>query len=397
MSLSAPARLTRRGAGAAGPSALRLAGQALDWLLPLAALVGGVLVSIARSPIWLRHPEVYAEDGRVWFADAYNQGWFRPLTEPHTGYLQTFPRLVAGVGLLLPLGDLPRLFADVAVAVQVLPAALIVSRRFERLIPSRLVRVGCAALYLALPNSREMNANLTNAQWHLALLALLALLAAPGGLAWRAFDLLVVGLSGLTGPFGIALAAVAVVAVVARRQRWTLVLFLETGLCAAIQLFELVDLDRGKYAGLGADWKRFAEIFGSEIVGGTFLGQATQYPTLAGPHALATAELLLLGGALLVLAALAFGPLELRLLNGYAGLVVGASLLDPVASVRKAQWLALALDPQMRYWFFPAVALLADAVWLATAAGRRASRSSASRSSPSRASSARTRTGATGP
>jgi len=367
MSLAAARLSLRRGRLASRPG-YALVSRVLDWLLPLAAVGAGVIVGLSRSPAALRQPELYAEDGRVWFGDAYNQGWFRPLTEPHTGYLQTFPRLIAAIGLHVPLQRLPELFVDVAFAVQILPAAFIVSRRLERLVPSRAVRCLLAGLYLALPNSREVNANLTNAQWHLALLALLVVLAAPAGVAWRIADVLVVALSGLTGPFAIALVPIAAIRFVARRERWTLVLLIESAVIAATQLGELFTSSRGVYAGLGITWRRFLEIFGSEIAGGTFLGQGTQYKALSGPHNLEVAAWLLAGAVLLVLAVVVFAPLELKLFNLYSGLVLGASLADPVASVRKLQWHALAFDPQMRYWFFPTIALLADAVWLATRA-----------------------------
>ena len=105
---------------------------------------------------------------------------------------------------------IPLLFAVVAVVVQAFPAVVVVSRRFEPLAPSRSFRLLLAATYLAIPNSWEVDANLTNAQWHLALVALLCLLAAPGNPAWKLVDVVATILSGLTGPFVIVLAVVGV-------------------------------------------------------------------------------------------------------------------------------------------------------------------------------------------
>lgn len=348
-----------------GPSARRGA-RSVDRLVPALVLVAGFLTCLSRSPLAILHPELYAEDGHVWFADAYNRGWFAPLEDPHTGYLQTFPRLVADVGLVVPLQRVPSLFVIVAVIVQVLPAAFLASRRLAAVVPRRSLRLLLAAVYLAVPNSREVNANLTNAQWHLGLLAVLVVLAAPGDGAWRAFDVVVVALSGLTGPFCLALLPIAGIAHLARRHRWSLVLVAETGVVAAVQLYELATSQRGHYAALGANARRLLEILGSQIVGGTFLGQAAQSKALTAGSSVGLCVLLVVAGALLAGAATAFGPLELRLFNLFAALVLGASLLSPVASDVKQQWLALAFDPQMRYWLFPTLALLADAVWLAT-------------------------------
>jgi hypothetical protein len=336
--------------------------------VPVLVLAAGLLVCLARSPLAIFHPELYAEDGHVWFANAYNQGWFAPLEVPHTGYLQTFPRLVADVGLLVPIARVPLLFVLVAIVVQVLPAAFVASRRMADAIPLRSVRLLLAAAYLVVPNSREVNANLTNAQWHLGLLAVLVVLASPATGAWRAFDVAVVAMSGLTGPYCVALLPVAGVVYLARRRRWSLVLLVLTAGVAAIQLFELATSPRGHYAALGMSPLRFVQILGSQVVGGTFLGQATQSRTLTASDSVELCIALLVAGTVLAGVAVAFGPLELRLFNLFAVLVLGASLLSPVASDVKQQWLALAFDPQMRYWLFPTLALLADALWLATRA-----------------------------
>ncbi len=342
------------------PAAARLS----DGLVPLGVLAVGVLVCGSRSFAALVHPELWAEDGRDWFAGAYNRGWFAPLLDPHTGYLQTFPRLVADLGLVVPLGRLPLLFVLIALAVQVLPAALVASRRFAHLVPRRSVRLLLAAAYLGVPNSREVNLNLTNAQWHLGLLALLVVLATPAGGAWRVLDVAVVVLSGLTGPFCLALLPVAVVVLLARREAWSIVLASCVAACSAVQVYELAGSPRGHYGPLGATLPRLVEILGGEVVGGTFLGQSTVTSVLAGGHALVVCSVLAGAGALLALAAVALGPLELRLLNVFAGLVLAASLLTPVVSIARPQWLALVYDGQMRYWLYPTLALLADTVWL---------------------------------
>ena len=68
--------------------------------------VAFVLVVIAlfcRSPRLLTHAQFYAEDGTIWFAQAYNDGWLHSLLLPQAGYLNTMPRLAAGLALLVPL------------------------------------------------------------------------------------------------------------------------------------------------------------------------------------------------------------------------------------------------------------------------------------------------------
>ena len=325
----------------------------------------GSLITFLRSPDTLRAPELYAEDGRVWFADAYQRGPIHPLFVAHTGYLQTFPRLVADLGLLVPLGRLPLLFVLVAVPVQVMPAALVASRRFATLVPSFSVRLLLALTYLLIPNSAEVNSNLTNAQWHLALLAFMVVVADEEGRWWRAFDVVVVVLSGLTGPFVIVLAPIAVVVFVVRKQRWTRILTAMLCIAAVVQIVYLLTSPRGSHASLGITPARFAEIIGGQVVGGTVLGPpATEAGHVLSNLPLAGALLMVVGGSICA-AALVRGPLELRLLNIFAVAVLTSSLISPVGTGVEAQWQALTGDAGARYWFIPAVALVVDLIWLA--------------------------------
>ncbi len=348
---------------APGRRTTRLTSVPTPVLVALTAMVG-VAIAVARCPSTIRHPELYAEDGLVWFSDAYNHGPWRPLLWAHTGYLQTFPRLVADLGLLVPIRRLPLFFLVVAVAVQVLPACFLVTRRLENVIPSLSVRCVLALLYFLLPNSQEVNANLTNAQWHLALLAFLVVIAADGGWPWRVFDLLVVALSALTGPFVVVLAPISLVVYLVRRRRWSGVL---TALLFTVAILQLIEFatsgtSRSHFAPLGVTGPRLFEILGGQVVGGTAVGPPATYVGHL-PSSPVLSFLLLLAGAAFVLFALWRGPLELRLLNVFAGAILLSALASPVVSAVGFQWQNLTVDPGARYWFLPTCALVVDVIW----------------------------------
>ena len=94
---------------------------------------------------------------------------------------------------------LPRLTfssMSVALAVQVLPAVMVASHRYSSAVPDVRVRLLLATLYLVIPNSSEIFVNLTDAQWHLAVLSVLVVLALPATGGWRVFDVAVLALSG---------------------------------------------------------------------------------------------------------------------------------------------------------------------------------------------------------
>lgn len=338
----------------------------VDAAVLVAVLLGAAAVVIARRPGAVTHPVLWAEDGRYWFAGAYNHGPWAPLFQAHTGYLQTYSRLVADLGLLLPVRQVPALFAGAAILVQVLPAVVLASRRFEAVVPNRWARLAAAGVYLAVPNSFEVDANLTNAQWHLALLALLCLLATPANRWWRAFDVGAVVLSGLSGPFPLALAAVGTLWVWrGPRTRWHLVLWGTTLALAAVQGTALFLAPRQAGAApLGAGLARLVEVVGGQIgLGGTVGAHGLH--ALAGHGALAAdtagfVVLLAVWGAVL-----AWGPPALRVATLYAVVVLAGALLTPETPPGVPRWQALATADGVRYWFIPLVVYLWDALWLA--------------------------------
>ena len=135
---------------------------------PIVLGVSGLLFGIVlfvRCPATLLHPEFWAEDGVIWYADAYSAGW-HSLFFPQNGYLQTISRLLALSAQGLPLLWAPGLFAAAALIVQIVAATFLVSARMSQVWPSLWGRILFAFIYVALPNSFETHLNLTNAQWH---------------------------------------------------------------------------------------------------------------------------------------------------------------------------------------------------------------------------------------
>src|SRR5690348_8889568 len=96
----------------------------------------------SRRPDAILNAQFYAEDGARWYRDAYELGW-RSLLIPETGYLQTVSRLAAFFALLFPFGWAPLVMNLCALAVQILPVPIMLSRRFrEVLLAARAA--GCA-------------------------------------------------------------------------------------------------------------------------------------------------------------------------------------------------------------------------------------------------------------
>jgi len=173
-------------------------------LLKLLFYVFCLVVIIARRPDAITFPQFFAEDGYIWYADAYNLGFFKSLFIPGAGYLQIYPRLVAGVSLFFSMRTAPLIFNLAAVVVQFLPVFMLVSSRFKKY--STKARLFVVFSYLLLSNTAETYINLTNSQWYLAIVAYMVLVAEKTPkLRWKIFDYTVLVISGVSAPYAIIL------------------------------------------------------------------------------------------------------------------------------------------------------------------------------------------------
>src|SRR3546814_175796 len=133
----------------------------------------------------------------------------------------------------------PLVFNLAAIMVQILPVMLLNGGRGRALVPSSTARLVLSVLYIAQPYTAEVHANLTNAQWHLAVSAAL-LCCLDGWQSWRqaVFDVALVVLSCLSGPFCILLLPCVAWLAYRRRDRrtvWLLALIL-VGACIQLAL-----------------------------------------------------------------------------------------------------------------------------------------------------------------
>src|SRR5438876_1065373 len=60
-----------------------------------------IVLAISRRPDVIFHAQFWAEDGAVWYTDAYHKGLIHPLLQTYAGYLGVVQRLFAGTSLLL--------------------------------------------------------------------------------------------------------------------------------------------------------------------------------------------------------------------------------------------------------------------------------------------------------
>jgi hypothetical protein len=319
------------------------------------------LALFSRRPSLLTHAQFYAEDGTFWFAQAYNLGWLHSLLLPQAGYFNTMPRLAAGLALLVPLERAPLVMAIVGLLVQALPVPILLSRRLCNWasLPTRLL---LAALYLAMPNTREILIVATNTQWHLALAALLlALASSPRTWLGRAFDIAVVLAAAFSGPFCILLAPIALLFWWLRRQPWSLLISALVSLVACVQIGLLLHNTLRVHTALGVRIEPLLRMVGGNIVAGALFG--TYAFASKAPMILLLAAALV--GMSIYFYCLRFANLQWKLFLIYCLALFAASLSSPLVGGSKPLWDLLVDAVSARYWFFPMLAFVWSAVWCA--------------------------------
>ena len=335
----------------------------------LAAVYFALVVS--RRPDALFHPQFWAEDGSYWYQDAYNFGWLTALLKSHSGYQQFIARATAAVAMMFPLRAAPLVFNLVAIGVQILPALFIFTSRFDGLIPRPTTRLLLALAYLALPNTSEIDANLTCAQWHLGLLACMVIVARPSQRwLWKTFDVGILALAGLSGPFCIFLVPCALLAWYCTRQSWSLALLAVDVVCSGVQGVSLLSnmMSSRVHAPLGVTAVAFARILGGQVFLSAIIGSTGYLDVYRQPwwNAGSAGPILLSIACVMVMAYVVWKsnlPLRLFILFCFSTLL--GSMASPLVSMSGHQWRIMASPGAGgRYYFLPMLAWVVSLVWL---------------------------------
>lgn len=341
------------------------------FLYPL-IFAASALIILSRRPDALFNPQFWAEDGKIWYADAYNQGVIYSLFTPEAGYFQTLSRLVGIISQAFPLEYAPLIFNLIAIGIQTIVVGFIVSGRLSSLIPRFRWRLLIAFVYLALPHSWEINANITNSQWHLGLLSFLIVTAEPGKtLFWRIFDVSVIIISVFSGPLCLLLIPIAALKCWQRREKWLTPLLGILLVGGIVQTIALLTNARPTQAELGAGIGLFFKISFRHIFLSPIVGQGGFHLLMENLDWNVIFIILVnLFGAFLVGYTLLTSRLELRLFILFSILIFAASLASPAVTPVDNQWEAVAShNTALRYWFIPGLCLIASLLYLASSNG----------------------------
>lgn len=327
-----------------------------------------MLAIMSRDISLFTHPQFYAEDGKIWYAQAYNQGWLRPLAITEGGYLNTLQRLIADAALLVPFRWAPFIMAIGGLAVQALPVPILLSDHCRHWASLRM-RMAFAAVYVGVPDAREVHVVCTNAQWHFAIAMLLVAFAPQPKRLWvQIADLVLLFIAAVSGPFALLLLPFVMAFWLAHRQRWTLstlAILSAGGLMQLVMLLHNHAQRNPKF--LGASVPLLIRLTG----GNAFLGALLGTHRFGEKLPLVCSLVALLGGAAMIGYCLRFAPFEVRLFLLYCFAVLAAGLRSPyfIYSPRPL-WAQLLDTASQRYSFFPGLALLFAILWCAFYATR---------------------------
>ena len=307
------------------------------------------------------------EDGHIFFADAYNFGWWRAFLGVYAGYLHALPRIGADLALLVPLMFAPLVINLIAIAVQALPVNLLLSSRSVTW-GSPSFRALMVGIFLALPNCWEIDANINNSQWFLSLSAFLLLTARkPSSMGGRIFDFSLLLLCALTGPFCVFLLPIAAILLWQERdlRRWVQAGILAAGFIVQTtwSLLKVGSSGRPHYD-LGANPVMFARVLAGQVYLGTLLGGIRQGPHLS-PGYMIGFIVIAIAGTILVVICVQKSQLPMRLFLFFAFMVFAASLKSPTLGPPNGvpAWVTFASGAGNRYWFLPSLAFGWTLAW----------------------------------
>jgi len=328
------------------------------------------LVIFSRRPDAILNAQFFAEDGKLWYADAYRFG-LRSLLFPADGYLHTVARLTALVTLIFPFSIAPLVMNLCAITFQALPVNVFLSSRFSTITLSTRLLAGF--LYLALPNTDEINANAATLQWHLALLACLLLLAEPTrDRKWRFFDAVVLVLISLEGPMGILFVPLAAVLWWMRQDSWGRISLALLAPGAVVQAVTVLLSHTRQSAPNGASISRLTSILGRQVFLSSLLGKETVLHIVLAHyrHSSFFEMIATTVGLAFLLYALRCAPTELKLFILFAFSVFALSLVHPLADTPDhLQWESLRIPGcGTRYYFLPMIAFLSALLWTISSA-----------------------------
>lgn len=215
-------------------------------LLLACATVICVAALYLKQPHIFHLPQFYSEEGRNFFADAYNHGWIS-LFYTTNGYFHLLPRLLGNICLTLgvPYAYIPTVFVYACLPIYF----FLWFKIFTRLQLPPVTKMFLVLATVLVPLGNEVFMNQTNVQWVMALIPIVLYCGSGPQRTWsRVVDYIALVLCVFTGPYVLFLLPVIAGAAIIEKQVKARAVFLGICLlaagCCAFSLVQFGSVDR---------------------------------------------------------------------------------------------------------------------------------------------------------
>lgn len=316
------------------------------------------LLLACRRPDILFRAQFWAEDGNIWYAEAYKLGFWHALLMTHTGYFQTIARLVVGSSIYIPIAYAPFYSNCIALIIRALIACFFLSRRFDYI--ACTPRIIIALYYCIMPDIDELHANMTNTYWYMALYALLIFIARPAQKKWEwVHDCVVIFISSVSGLPPVFLIPFIGLKYICEteREKWfdwvRLRKFLLNPVYIALcfgALIQVSHLEIGGRSGstLGATLTRFMQIISSRFLVGITGNHVADWPWQSAIFAYIITLIL----ACVLIGVVCSKNWKLITVMIFPLIVIAVALYKPVISSENEQWKYLRIMGAAQRYFF---------------------------------------------
>lgn len=320
-----------------------------------------------RRPDIITHAQPWAEDGRVWMAGIYNNGFWSSLFLPQNGYFQTISRLTYGIALWFGLSKAALVANIIAILIRCFFAVFILSNRFRFI--NLKYRVALVLYFILMPNVAEGFVNITNVHWYLSMYLVAVVLAKDAeSLPEKLHDFIVLVISGLSGPFVVFIAPCLIIKRIYTKGGFInavkkINLFdVVMAICCIIQLWAILTTSGTTRidAPLGYSFGLLADIISCRIIYGSFLPFNMAREMAA--HGNVNAGLFIILCIGLMFAFFRYGW-RIKCLILFPLLMIGFALKSPVIAIGQPQWpLILNTESGERYFYVTNIALACLAI-----------------------------------
>ncbi len=143
-------------------------------------------IFLLRGMNIIANPQLFAEDGSVFFEDTYNHGAIKSLFMSYSGYYLFISRIIASFSSLFRFEYTPFVYTLLSLLISVVVCSFFLIDQFEWFIPDIYHRAIVCLMLAALPANHEVFLHLLNIQWYLGIFSfLMTLVAIPNRIFWR--------------------------------------------------------------------------------------------------------------------------------------------------------------------------------------------------------------------